>query len=120
MMIMTVPMVSVLEQAVCVRYYHGDIPNPNGCKIPPIQQTLAEIRGWTASFETFAGMACRRMLRFSTDAPIAIIGALLIGRIADYRGHRGVFMVIATGMLMSLTWTLVVGKYFVPVCCPES
>ncbi|KAK2603984.1 hypothetical protein QQS21_003820 [Conoideocrella luteorostrata] len=92
MMITTVPMVSVLEQAVCIRYYHGDLPNPDLCKISPIQQTLAEVRGWMASFETLA----------------AIIVALPIGRVADYRGQRGVFMIVVTGMLMSLTWTLVV------------
>lgn len=57
MMILTVPMVSLLEQAICIRYYHGDIPNPDLCKIPPIQRTLAEIRGWTAFFETLAGIA---------------------------------------------------------------
>lgn len=56
MMIITVPMVAVLEQAVCSRYHHGDITNPDLCKTPPVQRTLAEIRGWTASFETFAGM----------------------------------------------------------------
>lgn len=46
------------------------------------------------------------------NVPTAIIVALPIGRIADHRVHRGVFMVIIIGILMSLTWTLVVGKYF--------
>lgn len=58
-MIITVPMVSVLEQGVCLRYYRGDIPSPEHCKILPIQRTLAEVRGWVASFETLAGTACR-------------------------------------------------------------
>lgn len=57
MMVINVPMVSILEQAVCLRYYHGDIPNPDLCKTPPIQRSLAEIRGWMAAFETLAGMA---------------------------------------------------------------
>ncbi|KAI1740716.1 major facilitator superfamily domain-containing protein [Xylaria scruposa] len=91
-MIITVPMVSVLEQAVCFRYYHGDITNPELCKVLPIQRTLAEVRGWTGFFETLA----------------AIFVALPIGRIADYRGQRGIFMVLIAGMLMNLTWTLVV------------
>ncbi|KIW29217.1 uncharacterized protein PV07_05044 [Cladophialophora immunda] len=92
MMILTVPMVSLLEQAICTRYYHGDISNPDLCKIAPIQRTLAEVRGWTASFETLA----------------AIIVALPVGLIADRRDQRRVFMVIIAGMLMSLTWTLVI------------
>lgn len=58
-MIITVPMVSVLEQGVCMRYHHGDIPNPDLCKILPVQQILAEVRGWMALFETLAGTAHR-------------------------------------------------------------
>lgn len=42
---------------------------------------------------------------------IAVIVALPIGRIADHRGQRGVFMVVVVGNLMSLTWTLIVHKY---------
>jgi hypothetical protein len=60
------------------------------------------------------------MCKVDTNAPIAIIVALPIGRVADYRGQRGVFMVIVMGMLMGLTWTLVVSKYFGPSCCPGS
>ncbi|KAI7770805.1 hypothetical protein LZL87_004592 [Fusarium oxysporum] len=41
----------------------------------------------------------------------AIIVALPIGRIADHRGQRGVFMVVVVGILMILTWTLIVSKY---------
>ncbi|KAF9765340.1 hypothetical protein IL306_002428 [Fusarium sp. DS 682] len=92
MMILTVPMVSALEHAVCIRHHHGTIPSDDLCKAPSVQRSLAEIRGWAASFETFS----------------AIVVALPIGRIADHRGQRGVFMVVVAGILMSLTWTLVV------------
>lgn len=92
MMIITVPMVSILEQAICTRYYGGDISTPDVCKIAPIQRSLSEVRGWTASFETLAAIAV----------------ALPIGRIADYRDQRKVFMVIVLGILLSLTWTLIV------------
>ncbi|KAF5611512.1 DNA mismatch repair MSH4 [Fusarium subglutinans] len=85
-------MVSALEYAPCVRHYHDEIPTSELCKVPSIQRSLAEIRGWAASFETFS----------------AIIVALPIGRIADHRGQRGVFMVVVAGILMNLTWTLVV------------
>lgn len=57
MMIITVPMVSILEHSLCVHHYHGEIPAADACKIPPIQQSLAEVRGGTASFETIAFMA---------------------------------------------------------------
>ncbi|KAG5770488.1 hypothetical protein H9Q72_002653 [Fusarium xylarioides] len=92
MMILTVPMVSALEHAICARHYHDNIPTSELCKAPAIQRELSEIRGWAASFETFS----------------AIIVALPIGRIADHRGQRGVFMVVVAGILMSLTWTLIV------------
>lgn len=42
---------------------------------------------------------------------VAIIVALPIGRIADHRGQQGVFMVVVAGILMSLTWTLIVRKH---------
>jgi ABC-type transport system involved in cytochrome c biogenesis permease subunit len=41
----------------------------------------------------------------------AIIVGLLIRRTADHRGQRGVFMVVLAGILMSLTWTLIVLKH---------
>lgn len=40
----------------------------------------------------------------------AILVALPMGRIADRRSQRAVFAVIIIGMLMALTWTLIVGK----------
>ncbi|KAF5706316.1 major facilitator superfamily transporter [Fusarium mundagurra] len=92
MMILAVPMVSALEYAICARHFHDNIPTPELCKAPSIQRNLAEIRGWTVSFETFS----------------AIVVALPIGRIADHRGQRGVYMIVVAGILMSLTWTLIV------------
>ncbi|CVK99414.1 uncharacterized protein FMAN_02256 [Fusarium mangiferae] len=54
MMILTVPMVSALEHAICARHYHDNIPTSELCKAPVIQRKLSEIRGWAASFETFS------------------------------------------------------------------
>jgi hypothetical protein len=68
MMIITVPMVSSLEHSLCMRHYHGEIPDADACKIPPIQQSLAEVRGWTASFETIAGMAHWNVLQADANA----------------------------------------------------
>lgn len=58
-MILAVPMVSLLEQAICQRYYHHD--NWTGsfdsdmCKVPAIQRSLAQVRGWKAFFDTLSG-----------------------------------------------------------------
>ncbi|CVK88381.1 uncharacterized protein FPRN_02246 [Fusarium proliferatum] len=92
MIILTVPVVSHLEHAISARHYHDNIPTSELCKAPAIQRNLSEIRGWASSFDTFS----------------AIIVALPIGRIADHRGQQGVFMVVVAGILMSLTWTLIV------------
>ena len=59
-MILTVPMVSLLEQAICQRYYHpgrwtGSL-HSDACKVPAIQRNLAQVRGWKAFFDTLSGM----------------------------------------------------------------
>jgi hypothetical protein len=59
-MILTVPMVSLLEQAICQRYYHnahwtGSLDS-DICGVPQIQRTLAQVRGWKAFFDTLSGM----------------------------------------------------------------
>ncbi|CCT63710.1 uncharacterized protein FFB20_14281 [Fusarium fujikuroi] len=59
---------------------------------PSNQRNLSYIRGWVESFDTLS----------------AIIVALPIGRITDHRGQQGVFMVVMAGILMSLTWSLIV------------
>jgi hypothetical protein len=55
MMIMTVPVVTALEQAICFHHYQGAIPSPGHCKNQSIQQTLSEVRGWEAFFDTLVG-----------------------------------------------------------------
>ena len=63
--ILTVPLVSLLERAICENYYrqHDQIAlsslgfiDEALCKIPAIQGELAKLRGWKAFFETLSGM----------------------------------------------------------------
>ena len=64
--VLTVPLVSLIERAVCENYYHehdqialsslGPVDEVL-CKIPEIQGEIAKLRGWKAFFETLAGMA---------------------------------------------------------------
>lgn len=63
--VLTVPLVSLLERAICEDYYHehdqialsslGPVDEAL-CKIPEIQGALAKLRGWKAFFETLSGM----------------------------------------------------------------
>ena len=63
--VLTVPIVSLLERAICENYYHehdqialsslGSVDEAL-CKIPEIQAELAKLRGWKAFFETLSGM----------------------------------------------------------------
>lgn len=63
--VLTVPIISLFENAICETYYHGHSQNVLGmsksideslCKIPPVQAELATLRGWKAFFETISGM----------------------------------------------------------------
>lgn len=97
-MILHVPMVSLLEQAICHRNFPQDqwaTLSPDVCKVASVQRSLAEVRGWKAFFDTLS----------------AVIVALPMGRIADRHGHRPVFAAIIVGMIMALSWTLYVGKF---------
>ena len=74
--VLTVPLVSLIESAICENYYHehdqiarsslGSVDEAL-CKIPEIQGELAKLRGWKAFFETLSGMA---------SAPIVIPRAI--------------------------------------------
>lgn len=63
--VLTVPLLSLLQWAICVRHYRdsGDPIGLDGgsfdqdlCMIVPVQRSLARLRGGKAFFETVAGM----------------------------------------------------------------
>ena len=88
--VLTVPLVSLIERAICENYYHehdqiarsslGSVDEAL-CKIPEIQGELAKLRGWKAFFETLSGMA---------PAPIVIPRAITEANgLSDLIGYTG-------------------------------
>lgn len=62
--ILTVPLISLFERAICEAYFGDQDPNISNalshideasCKIPYIQSELAKLRGWKGFFETLSG-----------------------------------------------------------------
>lgn len=62
--VLTVPLISLFERAICDAYLDDNgqealgvlgTVNEAACKIPQIQSELAELRGWKGFFETLAG-----------------------------------------------------------------
>lgn len=62
--VLTVPLISLFERAICEAYFGDHDPNIFGtlspidesaCKIPQVQSELAKLRGWKGFFETLSG-----------------------------------------------------------------
>ncbi|EED16509.1 conserved hypothetical protein [Talaromyces stipitatus ATCC 10500] len=103
--LLEVPTVRLFEIAICDRYFRTtntgvhstlfkDI-DESSCKIPPIQNELAEIAGWKTSFDAVPGL----------------LTALWYGSVADRYGQRLVLFLSLTGSLMGLVWIVFVCKY---------
>lgn len=94
-----VPTIKLFEQAICNRYYADqsvhlrltalDI-DEGLCKIPPIQDELANLTG----------------LKFTFDALPGLLTALYYGSIADRLGRRLVLALCCAGTLCSFLWIL--------------
>lgn len=96
-----VPSIKLFEQAICNRYYnrHEELTLSSGqpvdehlCKIPAIQNELANLVG----------------LKFTFDALPALLTALYYGSIADRFGRRLVLALCCAGTLGSLLWILLI------------
>ena len=48
--VQAVPTVRLYESAICQQYYHG-LVDESKCKIKPVQQKLARVRGWQGLFD---------------------------------------------------------------------
>jgi hypothetical protein len=48
--IQAVPTVRLYESAICQQYYNGPA-NESKCKVGPVQQKLARVRGWQGVFD---------------------------------------------------------------------
>ena len=96
-----VPSIKLFEQAICNRYYnrHKELAfsfensvDEHLCKIPPIQDELANLVG----------------LKFTFDALPGLLTALYYGSIADRFGRRLVLALCCAGTLGSLLWILLI------------
>lgn len=99
--IVEVPSIKLYEQAICNRYYSrqkeslfsaGLSIDEHLCKIPPIQDELANLVG----------------LKFTFDALPGLLTALYYGSIADKFGRRLVLALCCAGTLGSLLWILLI------------
>ena len=94
-----VPSIKLFEQAICDRYYNRQrgldfspeqSVDEHLCKIPQIQNELANLVG----------------LKFTFDALPGLLTALYYGSIADRFGRRLVLALCCAGTLSSLLWIL--------------
>ena len=99
--IIEVPSIKLFEQAICNRYYDrldalafvsGQPVDEHLCKIPPIQNELANLTG----------------LKFTFDALPGLLTALYYGSVADRFGRRLVLALCCAGTLGSLLWILLI------------
>ena len=116
--VLTVPLVSLLERAICENYYHGHdritLSNLGSvdealCKIPAIQGELAKLRGWKAFFETLSGMRPAPIViswSITKLIVLAILLAIPIGHIAEKVSHRRIYAIIVLGILGGLLWII--------------
>jgi hypothetical protein len=69
MMILTVPMVSALEDALCIRHYHGNIPPFKLYKHPSIRETWPRFEAGQHPSRHSPVRTMVLMIRFDTDVP---------------------------------------------------
>ncbi|EAW08898.1 putative MFS transporter [Aspergillus clavatus NRRL 1] len=99
--LVTVPQTRLYESIACYRYYETHEPSrigPGGsvreqwCKIAPVQAEVAFVRGYEALFTAIPGVAL----------------AIPYGLLADRWGRKPVVLMSMIGILLSMTFTLVV------------
>ncbi|KAI1276953.1 major facilitator superfamily domain-containing protein [Xylaria sp. FL0933] len=101
--ILNSPLLAVYERSLCITYYdaHPDLTEPllmnsnSRCKIVPIQQDLATVRGWKSLF----------------DAIPALLFAIPFGRMADRVGRPRVYVLSLVGSALALSWELIICLY---------
>ena len=118
--LLTVPVLSLLENAVCETYYRAHDQNvfhvsgsnnETLCKIAPVQAEVATLRGWKAFFETISGSSIVTLVQDASNDFLAILVAIPVGHAADQGSNRALFAIIAFGMTCALLWTIVVGTF---------
>lgn len=98
------PLMRILEGIICRSYYEStmplgmdlSLPIPEGkCKVPFVQAELAMLRGWDMTFSCIPG----------------ILVAVPFGWLADRHGRKPVLLLGLVGVILSLLWIMVVGKF---------
>ncbi|KAI0199456.1 MFS general substrate transporter [Astrocystis sublimbata] len=94
---LTVPLLSILERAICQDYYTSQqisqsFMMSDKCKIPAVQSELAMLRGWQGFLNGLA----------------SLVVSLPLGYFADRHSHRKTFVYIIAGMFAALAWTIFV------------
>ncbi|OAP56965.1 hypothetical protein AYL99_09077 [Fonsecaea erecta] len=87
--VQAVPTVRLYESAICQQYYHGPVEESR-CKTRPIQQKLAQIRGWQGLF----------------DALPTLILSIPFGYMSDRKGRRLILFLSELGEICCLGWIL--------------
>lgn len=97
--IFDLPLVRLVERAVCVEYYKAQASGPdwqdvqeNMCKIVPIQNKLAYVLGFRLSFYALPGL----------------LTSLVYGILSDHYGRKPIIALICLGECLGLSWILVV------------
>ncbi|EJT80754.1 hypothetical protein GGTG_00748 [Gaeumannomyces tritici R3-111a-1] len=92
-LLLEVPIVRLLEHAICYRRLGGDgAVDERNCKIPAVQDSLASITGWKMFFDAVPGL----------------VMAVYYGSLADRSGRRIVLALSAAGYTLMLGWVVVI------------
>ncbi len=106
------PQTRLFEDLACRRYYaksklalllqdHGGRPDEKFCKIPAVQDVVAELFGLQTLF----------------DGMVGILVGVYYGAWADKIGRRPILVLATFGSLLATTWILFVCKYPGLACC---
>lgn len=120
LVMVSVPLVRLIEQAVCQRYYqfHAMVIHTSGpsnvdeasCKIEPVQKEVARLVGWQVSLNAVSGM--KRSTRVpkcpQANPRKGLLTAALYGLCADKYGRRAVLLLSCTGVWLGIAWTMVI------------
>ncbi|ORY56601.1 major facilitator superfamily domain-containing protein [Pseudomassariella vexata] len=97
-----VPEIALFERSICLSYYSAHDPSVIGpgqlvpeflCKIPPVQQKLAHLRGWKAFYDGLA----------------VLLTAIPMGILADRFGRKKIIASSIAGPIAATSWILLVG-----------
>lgn len=102
------PQTRLFEDIVCRQYYSRNAdsldsgPHEDSCKIPAVQDFVAQLFGWQTFFDGIPGLVL----------------AMYFGVLADTRGRRAVLFWSMAGQLLGMSWVLMICAYKFPLPYP--